>query len=208
MGRRPLKSQPSRACPAPQQQRLLRVEPVLGLVPHRRLRPVDHRVGHFLAAMRGQAVEEDRARRGARPSAPRRPGTAPSPPARYASCSWPIDTQVSVTTTSAPATASARIVGRSRCRSARRRHGAHRDVRLEPAGRGDRQFEMHQRRRLDQRVADIVAVAEPGQREPGQLGPRSITVSMSARIWHGCDRSVRPLITGTVACCASSSTLA
>jgi len=34
---------------------------------------------------------------------------------------------------------------------------------------------------------------------PGSAKPCSTTVSRSATIWHGCDRSVRPLITGTSA---------
>ena len=39
------------------------------------------------------------------------------------------------------------------------------------------------------------------------IGPRcSSMVIRSARIWHGCDRSVRPLITGTVATRAKRST--
>ena len=50
------------------------------------------------------------------------------------------------------------------------RHRAHSRVRLEPVGRRHRQLEMHQRRRLDQRVADIVAVAEPCPARSRQLG--------------------------------------
>src|SRR5689334_20315940 len=39
--------------------RLLRVQAVLGLVPHSRLRPVQDLLGDLLAPMRGQAVEDD-----------------------------------------------------------------------------------------------------------------------------------------------------
>ena len=42
------------------QQRLLRVQAVLGLVPHYALRAVDHLGGDFLAAVRRQAVHEER----------------------------------------------------------------------------------------------------------------------------------------------------
>src|SRR5882724_9102666 len=41
-------------------QRLLGVQPVLGLVPDHALRPVDHLGGDLLAAVRGQAVHEKR----------------------------------------------------------------------------------------------------------------------------------------------------
>ena len=44
----------------PGQYALLRVQAVFGLVEHHRLRAVDHLVGDLLAAMRGQAVHEDR----------------------------------------------------------------------------------------------------------------------------------------------------
>src|SRR5581483_9174161 len=51
---------------APGQDSLLRVQPVLGLVEHHRLRAVHHRVGDLLAAVRRQAMHEDRVRLGAR----------------------------------------------------------------------------------------------------------------------------------------------
>src|SRR3546814_7084827 len=44
----------------PEQDRLLRMDAVLGLVPDARARAVDHRVDHFLAAVRGQAMKEQR----------------------------------------------------------------------------------------------------------------------------------------------------
>ena len=42
------------------EQRFLRVQAVLRLVPHHRLRAIDHRRGDFLAAVRRQAVHEKR----------------------------------------------------------------------------------------------------------------------------------------------------
>src|SRR3954468_22032733 len=42
------------------EQRLLGVEAILGFIPHHALRAVDHLGGHFLAAVRGQAVHEER----------------------------------------------------------------------------------------------------------------------------------------------------
>src|SRR3546814_2030813 len=50
----------------PGENALLRVQTVLGLVPHHRLRPVDDRGGHLVAAVRRQAVHEDRLRLGQR----------------------------------------------------------------------------------------------------------------------------------------------
>src|SRR5580704_17812481 len=50
---------------APRQNPLLRVQPVLGLVEHHRLRAVDHLVGDLFAAMGRQAVHEDGAGLGA-----------------------------------------------------------------------------------------------------------------------------------------------
>ena len=44
----------------PHQERLLRVEAVLGLVPHDALRAVDHLSLDLVAAVGGQAVDEDR----------------------------------------------------------------------------------------------------------------------------------------------------
>ena len=40
------------------------MEPVFGLVPHRRLRPVDQRVAHFLAAILNEAMERKEKRAG------------------------------------------------------------------------------------------------------------------------------------------------
>ena len=45
------------------EQGLLRVHAVLGLIENRALRAVDHAGRDFLAAMRGEAVHEDRVRR-------------------------------------------------------------------------------------------------------------------------------------------------
>ena len=43
---------------------------------------------------------------------------------------------------------------------------------------------------------------------PGKALPCSTRVNRSAMIWHGCERSVRPLITGTLALAAISSIFA
>jgi hypothetical protein len=54
-------------------------------------------------------------------------------------------------------------------------------------------------RRLDDRVEHIIAITQPGDFQPGQRLAMFVTsVSKSATIWQGCDRSVRPLITGTL----------
>ncbi len=45
---------------APRQNAFLRVQAIFGLVEHHRLRAVDHLVGDFVAAMRGQAMHEQR----------------------------------------------------------------------------------------------------------------------------------------------------
>ena len=59
------------------QQRLLRVEAVLGLVPDRRALAVEHLGGDLLAGVGGQAVEDDRAVLGRARAGRRRPGTGP-----------------------------------------------------------------------------------------------------------------------------------
>ena len=80
------------------QQRLLRVQPVLGLVEHDARRPVDHRGGDLLAAMGRQAVHDDRRRR--QPAARRSRSSIAygrndsSRPAASPSC--PIEAQTSV----------------------------------------------------------------------------------------------------------------
>src|ERR1035437_8104362 len=45
----------------PDHHRLLRMQPILGLIKHDGARPIDHVVGDFLAAMRRQAMHYDRA---------------------------------------------------------------------------------------------------------------------------------------------------
>ena len=44
----------------PRQNAFLRVQAIFGFVEHHRLRTVDHLVGDFVAAMRGQAMHEQR----------------------------------------------------------------------------------------------------------------------------------------------------
>ena len=42
------------------------MDAIFGLVPHSRLRPVDHCIDHLVATMRGQTMQEDRVALGAR----------------------------------------------------------------------------------------------------------------------------------------------
>ena len=70
--------------------------------------------------------------------------------------------------------------------------------------RGDPQREAEARRGMHPGGRDIVAVADPGDRAAFDRPFFSSKVITSAMTWQGCDRSVRPLITGTVACAASS----
>ena len=56
-------------------QGLLHVQAVFGFVPDDRLRAVEHLRGHFFAAVRRQAVHEDRVRRGDTASCRRRPAS-------------------------------------------------------------------------------------------------------------------------------------
>ena len=110
-----------------------------------------------------------------------------------------IDTQVSVTTQSAP---------RRRLRIARstltlppsrRAQSIRPGARLQPLGAGQPQFEAEARRGVNPACRDVVAVAAPGDDAAGDRPRCSSKVITSAMIWQGCDRSVRPLITGTVA---------
>ncbi len=72
-------NQPSACHPErPGQHALLRVQTVLGFVEHHRSRAVDDVRGDFLAAVRRQAMHEDRVFRRLAPSAPRSPDTAPA----------------------------------------------------------------------------------------------------------------------------------
>ena len=91
------------------EQGLLGVQPVLGLVPDHRLRAVDDLGGDLQAPVGGQAVQDDRVGGGAGHEGGGRPAKGTNGlrrPGRRAFCaSCPIDTQVSVATTSAPATA-------------------------------------------------------------------------------------------------------
>ena len=87
----------------PGQDRLLGVPAVLGLVPHDALRAVDHLGGDLRAPVGRQAVQHDRVGLGAGEQLGGDARTARrSPAGPSASSSLPIDTQVSVTTTSAP----------------------------------------------------------------------------------------------------------
>ncbi len=193
----------------PEQDRFLRVDAVFGLVPDARLRAVDHRVDNLVAAMRGQAMEKDRIAAWRRSSIARRPDRVPS--RRSCCCAWscPIDTHVSVTTRSAPVTAFARVAHDVDTRSLRTRGFdkpaigiiALRNPRADMRNRASPAASISEERTL---------LPSPSQRvrARGSALPLSTIVSRSATIWHGCDRSVSPLITGTLAYSANSSTLA
>ena len=128
-------------------------------------------------------------------------------PARRPSLS-PIDTQVSVTTQSAPFDRRVRDRGRSRCRRptpgpveqpflAARAPAASR-----PAARSRSCCAacIHEASTL--LASPVQATLRP------RIGPRcSSKVMTSAMTWQGCERRVRPLITGTVAWRASSSSI-
>ncbi len=52
----------SRSLQQPHQQRLLRVQPVLGFVPHRAVRPVDHVIGDLVSSVRWKTVQNNHIR--------------------------------------------------------------------------------------------------------------------------------------------------
>ena len=79
--------------------------------------------------------------------------------------------------------------------------------RLVAFGTRDVEIEAEAIRGVDPRVRHVVAVADPRVLLVRRSSPRCWrTVRRSARIWQGCSRSVRPLMTGTSAYFASSST--
>jgi hypothetical protein len=152
------------------------VQAVLGLVEHHALRAVHDAVGDLLAAMGGQAV----------------------PSASF------IETQVSVTTQSASVTAAT---------------GSSVSVTSAPFSRaqatvsagGCKGSGVAMRMRKLKRAAACRKLRATLLPSPTQatvrpaIGPLCCSkVITSAISWHGCDLSVRPLITGTVACSASS----
>ena len=210
-GHRPPAPRPSRPRDQEHQQRLLRVQPVLRLVPHRRPRTVEHLVGDLPAAVRRQAVQHDRVvgRRGRAAAALTwygRNGPTRSSP----SFSCPIDVQVSVTTTSAPSTAACG----SRDQLDRAAGlggpllGVQQDVavRVEP-GRATRSARSgrHSRRRASasapccwRRRRGRSASARPAGRAARRI------VCRSASTWQGWNSSVSALITGTLDMLASA----
>jgi hypothetical protein len=197
----PLPPQPTQLAHRPQQQRLLRMEPVLGLVPHRRLRPVDHASLTSSPRCAGRQWRKVASRAPPAPSSPRRPGSGErlAPIFLVALAHRGPGVGHHHLGIRRPPRAGRR---RSRCGRGAGQRTSRRRARTRWGSRP--QLEVHQRGRLDQRIADIIAVADPRPALPASLARCSITVCMSARIWHGCDRSVSPLITGTVACSASS----
>ena len=175
------------------QHRLLDVQPVLGLVPDRRLRPVEHVGGDLLPGVRRQAVEDDRlAARRAR-AATRRGGTArgrggAAPRRRLVAHRHP-------------------RVGDEHVRSGRRLARVAHDLDSVggsyPPGRGDDELEPEQRREAGERDADVRAVAEPrdadalGRAEPladsQRVGERLARVLLlGERVDHGDRGGVAP----------------
>ena len=63
----------------PHEQRLLHVKPVLGLIPHARARALERGVVDLLAAVRGQAVQDDRLGLRRARASPRRPSSRRTP---------------------------------------------------------------------------------------------------------------------------------
>ncbi len=190
------------------QQRLLGVQPVLGLVPDDRLRPVDDRRRRSPGRGRraGSAARSRRPPRGAMAASSTAYGANGSAvPARVAfSASWPIETQVSVATTSAPLTAVGGVRGDQRP-TRRAPWPAPRPGRR-PPGRAGGSPGAPMRTCMPARahaqqvgVRHVVgAVAEVGQAQARRARPLcSVTVIRSARIWHGWNSSVRALTTGT-----------
>ena len=128
-------------------------------------------------------------------------------PRRYSSSSIPIEHHVSVTTTLAPSSASrgssvkkipccvlaiAAIVASA----------------SKPLGVATTNSKSISAAASISELQTLLPSPSHAQRDPFNDPRRSITVIMSASNWHGCDRSVSPLITGTAAMSASSSALA
>ena len=76
----------------------------------------------------------------------------------------------------------------------------------QPGGVAMRRFMPVSARGLDQRVRDVVAVADVGQRHAVEAAEVLAQRQQSASAWHGWWSSVSALMTGTAACSASSAT--
>ena len=157
----------------PGQQRLLRVQAVLGLVPHDALRPVDDVGADLLAPVGGQAVQHDRVGVGARgqrgvdgvgPNGAARSACSPPGPSRPR-CRWrarrrrrrppsPVGARVTEPPVSAAIRCASATIGR---------------VGLVAGRAGDPDVHAGQRAAEQVGVGHVVGgVAEVGQRQPGQ----------------------------------------
>ena len=119
------------------------------------------------------------------------------------SFSWPIDVQVSVTSTSAPSAAARRVRGQGhRGAGVGGAFLGGRDelrVGLETGGGGDGDVHAGGDPAEHQRVRHVVgAVAEVGHPQPVHVPLRSARVCRSASTWHGWNSSDSALTTGTV----------
>jgi hypothetical protein len=183
---------------APGQNPLLRVQPVLGLVEHHRMRAVDHFVGDLFAAMRRQAMHEDGVRLGARHQpridlialeqvmAARAVAIAHGDPGVGDDAVGALDGlfRVGADVIAAPddlIQSMSGFFGASSGGVATRRRNSNRSAAC-----------IHE-------VSTLLASPVQATVRP-RIGPRcSSNVMTSAITWQGCERRVRPLITGTVA---------
>src|SRR5215218_6814092 len=189
---------------APGEDALLGVQPVLGLVEHDRARAVHDLVGDLLAAMRRQAMHEDRLLAGGA----HQPGVDLVGLEQIVTAALvlvAIETQQSVTTAATAANGSrvTMILAPSRF------------AQLRSSGRGSSSGGVATASPKSSRAAAWTHEAKTLLASPVQatvrprIGPRcSSKVRTSAMTWHGCEVLVSPLITGTVACSASSSIIA
>ena len=183
---------------SPGQHTLLRVQPVLRLVEYHTLRPVDDLVGHLLAAMRRQAVHEDRIRR-RRAISVEVTRYGASRLCRLVFGSSDMLTQVSVTTQRAPATAApGSSVSSTAAPSARAQSSSSAGGR-KTSGVANRNVNPNRAAAWIQLRATLLPSPHQATTWPA-IGPRcSSNVITSAISWHGCESAVSPLITGTVA---------
>ena len=147
----------------------MHVQAVFRLVPDQRVRPVDDSGGDFLAAVRRQAVQEQRVRAGRGHHRVVDLEGLSSPPACPWYRVWPIDTQVSVTTTSAPSTAADGDAHEIDAAAARAGGRDDRLIGIIAVRHAEPDIEPQHRCRLDQRIGHVVAIAEIG---PAAAGDR------------------------------------
>ena len=189
----------------PGEQRLLGVQPVLGLVPDGALRPVDDLGGDLLAAVGRQAVQDDGVVGG-----PAERGLVDGVRAGTARCA------VARTRPPAPSTPRCRWPARRRRRRRPRGSAVQRDRAAGLGGDLARPGPGRRGRAGTPRASRSARACRPSRRRAGRSAPccwrrrrgRSAsarpaspcaraTVCRSARIWHGWNSSVSALTTGT-----------